>query len=42
MNFHLSEHRSSEQYSDVLRSVEFFIAMLVIISLLGIAFLAAV
>ena len=38
MNFHLSER----QYSDVFRSVEFFIAMLVIISLIGVVFLAAV
>ena len=37
MNFHLSEH----QYSNVFRSLEFFIAMLVIISLLGVVFLAA-
>ena len=38
MNFHLSEH----PYSDVFRSVEFFVSMLVVISLLGVAFLAAV
>ncbi len=38
MNFHFSE----QQYSDVFRSLEFFIAMLVVISLIGVVFLAAV
>ena len=38
MNFHLSHH----PHSEVLQSIGFFIAMLVIISLLGVVFLAAV
>ena len=42
MNFPISEHSNHGKFSDALRSAEFFIAMLVIISLLGIVFLAAV
>jgi hypothetical protein len=42
MNFPISEHSSHGKFSDALRSAEFFIGMLVIISLLGLVFLAAV
>ncbi len=42
MNFPISEHSNHGKYGDALRSAEFFIAMLVVISLLGIVFLAAV
>lgn len=41
MNFHISEYSAGEKYNDAVRSVEFFVSMLVIISLLGLVFLAA-
>jgi hypothetical protein len=41
MNSHILEHIASEKNMDVVRSVEFFIAMAVVISVVGFVCLAA-
>lgn len=42
MNSHILERIASEKNMNVVRSVEFFIAMAVVISALGLLFFAAV
>jgi hypothetical protein len=42
MNLHILEHIASEKNMDVMRSIEFFIAMAVVTCVVGFVFLAAV
>jgi hypothetical protein len=42
MNSHIFEHIVSEESKDAIHSAEFFIAMAVIISVVGLVFFAAV
>jgi hypothetical protein len=42
MNSHISESIANEKNMDMLRSIEFFVAMVVAISMVALAFFAAV
>lgn len=41
MTPHLIEHLPTESFMEVVRSVELFVAMLIVISVLGVVFFAA-
>lgn len=41
MNFHIPKYSADGKFNDAVRSVEFFVSMLVIISLLSLVFWAA-